>query len=150
MLPTAIIIDFCSSWISQWKAEDILYHKVWSLLGKISWTIGLRECGTGCLDGMGNEERVRTSSFDLDLSRGVVNIVVTTMNSGSLGLKLDMNCNLLGLRLDLLLICCRLKWWPMKKRSFNSIFRPNRKRNWTVSWSPRRENINSVRSSWKR
>lgn len=45
--------------------------------------MAVEEDSAGCLDGMGNEERVRISSSDLDLSRGVVNIVVTTMSSGS-------------------------------------------------------------------
>lgn len=45
--------------------------------------MALEEDSAGCLDGMRNEGRVRTSISDLDLSRGVVDIVVTTMSSGS-------------------------------------------------------------------
>lgn len=150
VLPTAVIIDFCSSLIAQWRAEDIVYHKVLILLGKFSWgNVALEKGSAGCLGGMGNEES-EDSLLWLGLVQRHGEYCGGYHEFWVLELKRDTSCNPLGLRLTCCWICCRLKWWQMKKRSFNSIFRPNRKKNWTVSWSPRRENINSVKSSWKR
>lgn len=69
--------------------------------------MALEKESAGCLDGMENEERVRTSSSELSLSR--CGAYCGDHEFWVLRLKLDSSCNPLGLRLTCCWICCRLK-----------------------------------------